>query len=236
MRFSSEVGADFLEDIDEARRDFHAVGDGKTQPHRLHRLMIGVLSENNHLHVLSVGQSKALEHVFFWRINLRALGISRPKKIRKIRKILLSGFSREKLSPAVFGEGKKTSVRKAVGLLPNLPVDIFEFPLGFFVNISDFPSGFPVDIFGFLPFFFVSRFDSFFRSLFVLLVGRTSDSLFGLVGFIRISVRIPRKIEKARLLVSVPETLPKPVFSFGVEAVVFLPVIHNRVPSVFLRE
>ena len=106
MRFSSEVGADFLEDIDEARRDFHAVGDGKTQPHRLHRLMIGVLSENNHLHVLSVGQSETLENLFFRRIYYSPFVVARTQKVLETAEIFFFRLRPEKNLQPFPGNGK----------------------------------------------------------------------------------------------------------------------------------
>ena len=57
----AQVVVDLLEDIDERRRHLNAIGYRKTKPHRLSLLMVGILPDDDHPHLVERTKVEGVE-------------------------------------------------------------------------------------------------------------------------------------------------------------------------------
>ena len=91
---------DFPENIEQARRRRHGIGHTECKPHRLSRIYVRVLPQNNDLYVLRRGKVKSVEYKLFGGIN-RLLRIFTFKKRLYSLEIVLGKLLRKQRLPAV---------------------------------------------------------------------------------------------------------------------------------------
>ena len=64
----TKIGLNLLEDILQRGRELDTILHGETQSVRLSWLMIRILSDNHHLHLIKRTQVEGIENQFTWRI------------------------------------------------------------------------------------------------------------------------------------------------------------------------
>ena len=97
----AKVGLDFLEYVDERRRKGHSIVHREAQPLRLARLVVRVLADDYHLHLVKRAQVEGVEYQPSRRVT-RALAVLVADKRRKRGEVRLFKLRADVPFPAIF--------------------------------------------------------------------------------------------------------------------------------------